>query len=412
MKEIRALLPRLRDKAGQDDAESFLRKKLAPAEQGAAAPPPAPAAKAAAPRLGEGRPGPGLLDSILDQSGAPGAPPAGIADRALEQWVQEIMAPHRILVDAAREETLRSKLNRLLSVQVNAVLHQPGFQRLESAWRSLYRMVRNVETGPRLQIRIVQLEKDEILSDVLSGRRLEDSELACTMVDRTSVAGSDRPTLLVGDYEFSAGLEDMAVLERLGILAARMGATFVAGAAPEMVGRNSFEVLGTPADLERLFRDDAYGPWRLLRKSGAARRLALGLPRVLCRLPYGPDCDPAETFDFREDILGLRHERLLWGNPAYLVASVYAAAFSAHGWQRDPATTVPKVDGLPLYLRRSDGETVAQPCAEVLLTERMAESLMEAGFLPLVSHRGTDVVSLPSLQTIADPRRPIRWNGD
>ncbi|HZI40831.1 MAG TPA: hypothetical protein VFD67_03990, partial [Gemmatimonadaceae bacterium] len=58
-----------------------------------------------------------------------------------------------------------------------------------------------------------------------------------------------------------------------------------------------------------------------------------------------------------------------------------------------------------------DGETVATPCAEVLLTERAAERLLDRGLSPLLSVRDSDAVILPRLQSIAEPlaRLSGRW---
>jgi len=74
----------------------------------------------------------------------------------------------------------------------------------------------------------------------------------------------------------------------------------------------------------------------------------------------------------------------------------------------NPAEAVPRLDGLPLYVYKEDGEDVTLPCAEALLGERMVETFMDAGVLPLVSYRDADIVSFPSLQLLAQPRAPIR----
>lgn len=399
LQRLHGLLRRLRDPDGMDEAEAELRKWVAlPEAHGE--PPQARAPETAAPASG------GLLDSILEQTRA--APePARRADPELQRFVREIVAPHLVRIDSARQGALRSALDGLLSWQVNAILHDPAYQALEGAWRSLYWLVRNVETDSALKIRAVHLRKDEILRDVLSGKELERSDLARLLLDPASVPGSDRPALLVGDYLFSPSLEDLAVLERLGNIGARLGAPFVAGASPRMFGRASFVGLEDPAEVRSFCRSAACESWRLLRKSRAARWVALAAPRLLCRLPYGRETDPAETFGYEEGIAGLGHADLLWGNAAFAVAAAYAIGFAAQGWRMNLAAGVPSLHGFPLYQYRQAGETVSQPCAEVLWPESMVEAVMEAGLLPVVSHRDADTVSLPSLQTIAEPRSAI-----
>jgi type VI secretion system protein ImpC len=133
----------------------------------------------------------------------------------------------------------------------------------------------------------------------------------------------------------------------------------------------------------------------------------LAIPRLLCRLPYGRQWDPAETFGFEEGIVGMTHDRFLWGSAAYAVAAVYATAFAEQGWRMNPAAGVPRLDGFPVCVYQKADEAVTKPCAEFLLNERVVEALMEAGLLPVVSHRNSDTVSLPCLQTIAEPRAAI-----
>jgi type VI secretion system protein ImpC len=67
--------------------------------------------------------------------------------------------------------------------------------------------------------------------------------------------------------------------------------------------------------------------------------------------------------------------------------------------------------GLPIHIHEEDGESQAQPCAEVLLTETEIESILEEGYMPLASVKNQDVVRLVRFQSIAKPLTPLsgRW---
>jgi predicted component of type VI protein secretion system len=91
------------------------------------------------------------------------------------------------------------------------------------------------------------------------------------------------------------------------------------------------------------------------------------------------------------------------------VAAAVAALFAADGWAMNPGAAVPRLTRLPLYGYELDGEAVTKPCAEALLSETTVQALTAEGLLPLVSYRDADIVALPSLQTIADPRAPLRF---
>src|SRR3546814_16079083 len=56
------------------------------------------------------------------------------------------------------------------------------------------------------------------------------------------------------------------------------------------------------------------------------------MPRVLGRLPYGPDTDPVEAFNYTEDVRGKEHNRYLWLNAAYALGTKVTDAFAKFGW--------------------------------------------------------------------------------
>ena len=48
-------------------------------------------------------------------------------------------------------EGMIAELDKKLSAQINAVIHHPDFQKLESAWRGLHYLVSNTETDSHLK---------------------------------------------------------------------------------------------------------------------------------------------------------------------------------------------------------------------------------------------------------------------
>jgi type VI secretion system protein ImpC len=129
--------------------------------------------------------------------------------------------------------------------------------------------------------------------------------------------------------------------------------------------------------------------------------VALAGPRFLLRSPYGRDGEPTEAFAFEEVDAVPAHGDLLWGNGAAVCALLLAEAFAEEGWaMRGPRA---EVRGLPLHVYRADGEAMAVPCAETLLSERAADRLMELGITPLAWLRDTDVVRIVRLQSVASP---------
>jgi type VI secretion system protein ImpC len=253
------------------------------------------------------------------------------------------------------------------------------------------------------------MTKDDLQQDLAASPVLEESGLARLLLDPASVPGSQPATLLIGNYEFAHTREDLALLERLGGIAQQLRAPFVAAASPRLLGCASFTEMGSASDVMRRLQEPSYQEWHALRHSPVSRWLALGLPRLLLRLPYGAATEPVDTFLFEEYIPGSDHEQLLWGNPAFAVGAVVAGAFAVAGWPLEISEGGQRLEGFPLYIYHEEGMAMTKPCAEVLLSERVVTALEEAGLVPLVSYRDTDAVALPCLQSLGEPRSLLQW---
>ena len=96
-----------------------------------------------------------------------------------------------------------------------------------------------------------------------------------------------------------------------------MHAPFIAGAAPSVLGMDSWQELSNPRDLTKIFQTAEYASWRSLRDSEDSRYIGLAMPRFLSRLPYGAKTVPLEEFDFEEDTEGADHNKYIWSNAAY-----------------------------------------------------------------------------------------------
>src|SRR5262249_13930439 len=51
-------------------------------------------------------------------------------------------------------------IDRVLSKQLAAIMHNPDFQKLEGTWRGLQYLSKNSETGTQLKIRVFNAKKD------------------------------------------------------------------------------------------------------------------------------------------------------------------------------------------------------------------------------------------------------------
>ncbi|MGC5209892.1 type VI secretion system contractile sheath domain-containing protein, partial [Escherichia coli] len=68
-------------------------------------------------------------------------------------------------------------------------------------------------------------------------------------------------------------------------ISAASHAPFIAGAAPALLGMDSWQQLANPRDLAKIFGAPDYAAWRSLRESEDAKYVGLAMPRFLARLP-------------------------------------------------------------------------------------------------------------------------------
>ena len=232
-------------------------------------------------------------------------------------------------------EAMIAELDRKLSEQVNAILHKPEFQQLESAWRGLHYLVNNTETDEMLKIRVLNISKGEVGKALkrYKGTSWDQSPLFKKIYNEEyDMFGGHPFGCLVGDYYFDHTPPDVEMLGELSKIAAAALAPFIAGAAPSLLQMNSWQELANPRDLTKIFTTPEYAAWRSLRESEDARYMGLAMPRFLSRLPYGAKTNPVEAFNFEEETGGGDHSKYTWSNSAYAMAANINRSFKLYGW--------------------------------------------------------------------------------
>lgn len=319
------------------------------------------------------RPGMSLLDSMLEEAEPAPAPPPPVRRAGMEAVVESIVAKYRVRAEDPAIARKQAESDAEAGDCMRAILHDARFQALEAAWRAVFRLVREVETGEQLRIYLLDVGKAELLAGLVDGR----AERLLTDRDRAW-------SVVAGNYTFGQSAQDAAMLGKLAKVMARSGAPFLAEADPGNGGRE----------------------WSSLRQMPEAKWIGLAMPRFLLRLPYGKKTVKAERFEFEEMPGKPEHGQYLWGNPAFACVQLLAEAFAKAGWKMRVGANL-EISGLPVHIY--EGE--AKPCAEVLVTERDLDFILEEGYIPVASVKGRDAVRVVRFQSIATPagRLAGRW---
>jgi type VI secretion system protein ImpC len=298
-----------------------------------------------------------------------------------------------------------------ISSQLAEVMHHEKFLKLEGSWRGLNHLVMNSETGTSLKIRMLNMNKRQLLNDFAKATEFDQSLLFKKIYENEfGTPGGEPYGALIGDYEFSPHPDDVELLRGLGGVAAASFAPFIAAADPKMFEIPDFRGLKDIRDLKKGFDSVKFAGWRSFRDSEDSRFVTLTMPRALARLPYGKETKPIEDFDYEEGEPGkaLAHEHYCWMNSAYVMGARLTDSFARTGF----CTTIRgaenggMVQNLPSHTFVSDDGDQDQKCpTEIAITDRREKELSDLGFLPLCHYKNTDYAVFFGAQTVHRPKK-------
>lgn len=302
-----------------------------------------------------------------------------------------------------------SSIDSQLTQQINLVMHEPDFQRLEATWRGLHFLVMNTETSTHLKLRILNVSKADLLKDLQKAVEFDQSAIFKKVYEEEfGTYGGDPFSFLVGDYEFGRHPADIELLEKIAGVASAAHAPFISSAYSKLFDMEDFFGLSQPRDLTKVFESAELIKWRSFRSSDDSRYVTLTLPKVLLRLPYGPDTIVAEGFDFIEDVDGTNAKKYLWGNPAYVLGQRITNAFSLHGWLAAIRGVEGGglVEGLPAHTFKTAAGDIKLTCpTQVSITDRREKELNDLGFMAILHCKGTDKAAFFGGQTTGQPQK-------
>ncbi|HVO97825.1 MAG TPA: type VI secretion system contractile sheath large subunit [Bryobacteraceae bacterium] len=275
---------------------------------------------------------------------------------AFEDYVKQLARAH----SAAPQKKQDTKGH---AERINALLHHPRFQTLESAWRGLDFAVREMDDAAA-RIYIVQYSQEDLALDLVS------DNLRATRLH--ALLHSRRWTAVIGLHSFDENAVEL--LARVALVAGDAKVPYLAQGSPG---------IATALDVLREIPEASY--------------VGLALPRLLLRLPYGVRTSAIESFEFEEMPAVPVHEHYLWGNAALACLAVLVRADGDNL----------NLDGLPAHTYKDGSEWVMTPCAEVYMTETQVLALIECGMMPLVSYQDRPRVRLAGFRAITGKPLPL-----
>lgn len=338
-----------------------------------------------------------VLDQILESAQVSGSSERATTKDLLEVFADEVVS-ERIHFKKTLSATLSDRIadiDAMLSSQISEILHNAEFQKLEASWRGLYNMVKDSEPDQALKIRILDATKEDIMKDAEMASNFDETGLFKLIYEQEYGTFGGAPYgMLVGDYYFGKGVEDLDCLKAISQVAAAAHAPFVAAAGCELFGLETFDDLHKPKSLERMFASPEYGRWNQFRELEDSKYVVLTMPKTIMREAYGgPEGIPVKEFRFEEEIDQTKSEQYLWGNAAFHLSQLAINSYREYGWFSNirGVENGGMVRGLPAhFITDEEGNKVSKVPVEVCITDRREKELDDLGLLPLVYKRGTD----------------------
>jgi type VI secretion system protein ImpC len=350
-----------------------------------------------------------LIDQLIEATRVrPEDEAYAITRQGLEAFVAELLEPGRAQEKVSQSliDEMIAGLDQKLCRQVDAILHHPQFQQLESAWRSLKFLVDRTDFRENNKVAILDVSKDALLEDFEDAPDIVRSGLYKTVYTAEYGQFGGQPFgSIIGNYEFGPGTQDMKLLQSMASVAAMAHAPFIAAASPKFFGVDSYADLPNLKDLNAVFEGPQYAKWNAFRQSDDARFVGLTLPHFLLRVPYGIDTVPTRKFSYNEGV-GEGNSDFLWGNAAFAFADRLSDSFAKYRWSAN--IIGPQGGGtvgdLPVYNYEAMGETQSKIPTEVLVSERREFELAEQGFIALTMRKNTDNAAFFSANSTQKPK--------
>ncbi|VVN45771.1 type VI secretion system contractile sheath large subunit [Pseudomonas fluorescens] len=319
----------------------------------------------------------------------------------LKQSSQKVERLDKTLLD----EHIAS-LDEQISRQLDAVMHHSDFQRVESTWRGVKSLIDQTDFRQNVRIELLDISKEHLVQDFEDAPEIAQSGLYLhTYTQEYDTPGGEPIAAAISNYEFDRSPQDIALLRNLSKVAAAAHMPFIGAVGPAFFGKESMEEVAAIKDIGNYFDRAEYIKWKAFRDSDDSRYIGLLMPRVLGRLPYGPDTIPVRSFNYVENVKGPDHDKYLWTNASFAFAANMVKSFIANGWCvqiRGPQSGGAVTD-LPIHLYDlGTGNQVKIP-SEVMIPETREFEFANLGFIPLSYYKNRDYACFFSANSAQKP---------
>lgn len=271
------------------------------------------------------------------------------------------------------------EIDRIATAWLNSVLHSPEVQPIESIWRSLAFLVKNIDFRKGVKLHLLQTHRGELTE-----------RFTRLLIDPVFDQGADAPDLIVLAAPFGSTAADMETLDEMAQHAASIPAVILAPAAPGFFGvKHAWQVPTLPA-LVNMFDQWQFAKWKSLREQSYARQLGVVFGRGLLRQPHSREGAKDLDFVFKEDTT--LESSFLWAEGVFAAALAVARSVAESGWPSSMAGYIRgQIDGFTTAMGGKDGKKQYGP-SDTQMVQSKIEELAAAGINVVVGVKDQEAV--------------------
>ncbi|NKB46662.1 MAG: type VI secretion system contractile sheath large subunit [Legionellales bacterium] len=298
-----------------------------------------------------------------------------------------------------------TRVDELISQQLDDILHHPQLQAVESLWRSLHYLVERQDPHANTKVEILDVTQQQLADDFAEVGDLTQSGLYQQIyTGEYDMPGGEPFAALVTPFQFTASHTDVTLLTQLAEISATAHCPLLANVGAEFFNKTDFEQVMQIENFNHYLERAEYIGWNAFRQLEAARYVGLALPRLLMRLPYDAQ-NYRGNFIYQEQVHG-DTQHYLWGAASFAMAVNLLQSFFEYGWCvniRGPDSGG-KIDRLLLHHYDVGQGLQTKIPAEVLISETQELCLAELGLMPLSYYKNSDFACFFSANSLQKPQ--------
>lgn len=287
-------------------------------------------------------------------------------------------------LDSSDKMVIQAEIASRISNQLDSIVKNEFFTRLESSWRSLDFLHQQINLKENIEIVVINASKDSILEDFEDSPDITQSSLYQTVYSNEFGQFGGRPYgLMLGDFEFKSSAQDIALLQQLSKLAAMSHCPLVSAVDASFFGIDDYKDFSRIRDIDSHFEQPMYAKWNSFRSNPDSRYVCLTLPKFLLRPSHS---HLSSDFSYEEE--NSKNKGGLWGNAAYALVTRFCNSFAHFRWFVNvTGDEYGIIDELEVMA--GHGAVRSHIPTEVMISDRSEPELVKNGFTPLTLHKAS-----------------------